>query len=102
MPLSELPSIQRALVALEAFDAAILAWSWNLSCGLNHSLRYLMHLDGVTSFNSPGMFDGIHMEGLLSQFLVFVKCINSFLTWSVFSPLRDSQLCVSSNAILVI
>ena len=31
-----------------------------------------------------------------------MKCISSFFTWSVFSPLCDSQLCVSLNAIVVI
>src|SRR5260370_33790635 len=30
IPLTELASIQRASVTLEAFEAAILTWSWNL------------------------------------------------------------------------
>ena len=61
-----------------------------------------MLLEGATSFCSPGMFDGMCTDGLLFDFLVFVKCISSFLTWSICSPLCDSHLCVSSNAIVLI
>src|SRR5258708_4031683 len=102
MLLIEFPSMRMASVAFEAFDAAILACSWNFRCRLNQSPRYLMQLDGVTSFHSPGLFDGMCTDGLLFHFLDFVKCISSFLTWSICSPLCKSHLCVSSNAIVFI
>src|SRR5260370_16540519 len=102
MPHIELPSIQRASVALDAFNAAILMCSWKLSFGLNHSLRYLMLLAGVTSFNLLGLFVGIWMDGLEFWFLDFEKCISSFLTWSVFKPLLVSHAWVSSNAIVTL
>src|SRR5258708_5476569 len=102
MPLIEFPSMQMASVAFEAFDAAILVCSWNFRCRSNQSPRYLMQLDGVTSFCSPGLFGGMCMDGLLFRFLDFVKCISSFLTWSICSPLCESHLCVSLNAIVFI
>src|SRR6266850_5127825 len=97
----ELPSIWRASVSLDAFDAAILTCSWKLSFRSNHSLRYLMLLAGVTSFNLLGLFVGIWMDGLEFWFLDFEKCISSFLTWSVFKPLLVSHAWVSSNAIVM-
>src|SRR5258708_37244651 len=102
MPLVEFPSMQMDFVAFEAFNAAILACSWNFRCGSNQSPRYLMQLDGVTSFRSPGLFDRMCTDGLLFCFLDFVKCISSFLTWSICSPLCESHLCVSLNAIVFI
>ena len=48
------------------------------------------------------MFAGMRMDGLVAWFLVFVKCISLFLTWSVFSPLCASHLWVSSNAMVII
>src|SRR5258708_3707069 len=50
-----------------------------LTCGLNQSLRYLMHFAGETSFSDLGMFDGMCTGGLGFWFLVFVKWISSFL-----------------------
>ncbi len=94
--------MRRASVALEALEAAIFACSWNLSWGSNHNPRYLMQLAEVTSFSVPGTFDGMWMDGLSIRFLVFVKCMSSFLTWSVLSPLCASHLCVSSNAMVFI
>ncbi|SRR5258708_6787266 len=67
MLLVEFPSMRMASVAFEAFAAAILACSWNFRCGSNQSLRYLMQLDGVTSFHSQGLFDGMCMDGLDTQ-----------------------------------
>ncbi len=101
MPHIELPSIQRASVALDAFNAAILMCSWKLSFGLNHSPRYLMLLAGVTSFSYLGLFVGIWMDGLEFWFLDFEKCISSYLIWSVFKPLLVSHMWVSSNAIVM-
>ena len=89
-------------MAFEAFEAAIFMCSWNLSCGSNQRLRYLIQLEGVTSFCMPGVFNGMHMAGVVSQFLDFVKCMSSFLTWSICSPLCDSHEWVSSNAIVLI
>src|SRR5260221_6994491 len=102
MLLIQFPSMQMASVAFEAFDAAIWVCSWNFRCRSNQSPRYLMQLDGVTSFCSPGLFGGMCMDGLLFRFLDFVKCISSFLTWSICSPLCKSHLCVSLNAIVFI
>ncbi len=61
-----------------------------------------MQLVGETSFNTACLFIGMCMEGFACQFLVFVKCISLFLTWSVFSPLCVSHLCVSLNVIMII
>ena len=80
MPLVEFPSIQMASVAFEAFDAAIFTCLWNFSCGSNQRLRYLMELDRVTSFHSPGVFDGMCMDRVALWFLDLMKCISSFLT----------------------
>src|SRR5258708_292914 len=80
MLLVEFPSMWSASIALEALEATIFTCSWNLSWGLNHSPRYLMQLVRVTSFSVSGTFDGMWMDGFVDWFLVFVKCISSFLT----------------------
>src|SRR5258708_32546689 len=86
-PLVEFPSMQSASIALEALEAAIFTCSWNLSWGSNHKPRNLVQLVKWTSFRELGVFVGFQMYCFLTRFLVFVKCISSFLTWSIFSPL---------------
>src|SRR5258708_13989206 len=102
MPLVEFHSMRSASGGLEGFEAAILACSWNVSWGSNHKPRYLIQLVEVTSFRVSGVFAGMRMDGLVAWFLVFVNCISSFLTWSIFSPLCASHLWVSSNAMVII
>src|SRR5260221_12951580 len=91
-----------ASVAFGALDAVIFVCLWNFNCRLNQRLRYLMQLEGVTPFHSPGVFKGMCTEGVVSWVLDFVKCISSFLTWSICSPLCDSHKWVSSNAMVLI
>src|SRR5260221_979639 len=92
----------KALVALEALEAAIFVCLWNLSWGSSQRLRYLMHFAGAMSFSALGMFDGMCTDGLGFWFFVFVKCMSPFFTWSVFRPLLSSHLCVSLNAMVII
>ena len=101
IPLVEFPSMRSASAALEALEAAIFACSWNLSWGSNHKPRYLIQLVKVTSFRVLGVFAGMQMDGLVTRFLVFVKCISSFLSWSIFSPLCASHLWVSLNTMVI-
>ncbi len=42
------------------------------------------------------------MDGLSFWFLDLVKCIRLFFTWSVFSPLCESQVCISLNAVVMV
>ncbi len=39
-----------------------------------------MQLVEVTSLHVSGLFNGMCTEGLFVRFLVFVKCMSSFLT----------------------
>src|SRR5258708_6750950 len=103
MPCIEFPSILRAWAVLMAFNTIFFVCSMNFRWGLNQIPRYFIREAGGMVFNWPSLSVGIVILGLflaLQPVLVLVKCVSSFLTWSVLSPLSFSQVWASMNASL--
>src|SRR5258708_4260783 len=85
-----------------AFDVVFLMCSLKFSWESSQIPRYQITLAGAIVFVSFGVFVGIVADGPGPECLPLmdlVKCMSSFLTWSVLRPLSVSHVCASRNAI---